>query len=83
MAVNILNLPDFAQMVGKNLTTAIEDAVYEELKPITERIARSAAKRIANSVKGYAHYSMGPSKDNTYRVEPTILLQFNSEDVKF
>lgn len=77
MSISTLGLPAFAEMVGKNLTASIEEAIYDELRPITDRIARSAAKRIANSVKGFASYQM-----NYKDYEPQIILQFNSEDIK-
>ncbi len=71
------NLDTAAQMLGKHLLQNVEEAFYEQLRPQLDRIARTAAKNLAHSLKGYIH-----SQYNFELGRPEILLEFNDEDIK-
>jgi len=82
MAINTFTLPDVAKIVSKSIQSQLEECIYNEIRPITDRIARNAAKQFAQQVKGFAEHRMGTSNGNCFNYDPSIVLIFNGENIK-
>ena len=75
---NLLTLPNFTGIVAKSLNSAIEEAIYEKLRPIALDIVKEAAIQIARNVQGNAYWRHDYIHD-----APVVMLRFNSEEIKF
>jgi hypothetical protein len=82
MAINTFTLPDVAKLVSKSIEKQLEECIYNEIRPITDRIVRNAAKQFAQQVKGFAEHRMGTNKNGCYHYDPSIVLVFNGENIK-